>query len=152
MEKILISLKLKRFNKTEFILKKSRETIGCFHVIKSKRIIFYTLINSFAVWFFLYLMNLSLFRGMGQDIPLNLVILGSTFAALTNIVPVPSVANIGVYEGAWALAFISLGIEKEIAISSGFAVHVIILIYVALLSGMAMYRLRNKNINPFRTG
>ena len=150
MEKIFIALNLKRFEKVELILEKSLEIIDCFHVVKSRRVIFYTLLNSFAVWFFIYLMNLSLLRGMGLNLALPIIILGSTFSVLTNIAPVPSIASIGIYEGVWALAFISLGIPKEAAILSGFVAHIMMLVYVALLSGMAMYGLRDKNINPFR--
>lgn len=149
LERIFNVLGIKKSRKIEFILTKSRETVDSFHVIKSKKVILYTLVNSFAIWFFLYMMNLSLLRGMGLNLSLALVILGSTFALLVSIVPVPSVANIGIYESAWALAFISLGMGKEIAIASGFAVHIIILLYVALLSGMAMYKIGRKNLGWF---
>ncbi len=152
IEKILIALNLRRFQKSELILKKSIEIIDCFHVVKSKKVIFYTLLNSFAVWLFIYLMNFSLLRGIGMNLALPIVILGSTFSVLTNIAPVPSVASIGIYEGVWALAFISLGIPKEAAIFSGFVAHIMMLVYVAILSGMAMFALRGKSINPFHTG
>jgi len=152
VEKILIALNLRRFRKSEFILEKSLEIIDCFHVVKSRKVILYTLVNSFAVWLFIYLMNFSLLRGIGMNLALPIVILGSTFSVLTNIAPVPSVASIGIYEGVWALAFISLGIPKEAAIFSGFVAHIMMLVYVAILSGMAMFALRGKSINPFHTG
>ncbi len=147
VERIFMRFRIKRI---EFLLGKARETIDSFHVIKSKRLILYTLVNSSAIWISLYLMYLFLLRGIGMEFGLAFIILGSTFAALTNIIPVPSVANLGIYESAWALAFISLGLGKETAIASGFAVHIIVLLYVALLSGMAMYGLKSRNINPFR--
>ena len=152
MEKILIALNLKRFRKSEIVLEKSLEIIDCFHVVKSRKVILYTLLNSFAVWLFIYLMNFSLLKGIGMDLALPIVILGSTFSVLTNIAPVPSIASIGIYEGVWALAFISLGIAKEAAIFSGFVAHIMMLVYVAILSGMAMFVLRDKNFNPFHTG
>ena len=54
------------------------------------------------------------------------------FTRVTLILPVHSFAGFGTYEGAWVIASMSLGIPLEIAILSGFTIHIIGLLYTVV--------------------
>ncbi len=118
-----------------FLLKKIDETAKSFQAIDSNKLLFKVFAVTILSWTFQFSVVYTLIAGMG--IPLNLleVIVGATFAMLTFILPISSLAGFGTLEGAWAIAVMSLGITKEAAIISGFGFHIILLIFSMILGG-----------------
>ena len=53
------------------------------------------------------------------------ILFASTGAVLTSLIPVPSLASVGTYEGGWVATLALLGIASEKALLIGFTVHVI---------------------------
>lgn len=146
LETIVFRLGLDRSN---IILKTVREVLMNLRIIKSRRVILYSLGNSVLIWLCIYFMNYSLLRGMGFDLGIFEVAVASTLCIFTNILPIPSIGAFGVYEGAWAIGFISLGLSKEAAITSGLGVHIIIFIYMLFLGGFGLFRTRSGLLRPF---
>lgn len=133
IETIAKELNLKRFRVAEFLITKVNETASSFDIIHSKKLVFYSFSFSILIWSFKYYMFYTLLRGMNIDLVVTLVVLGSTFSQFADILPIPSLGAFGIYEGAWAIAFIPLGISKEMAISTGFGIHIILFIYFLIL-------------------
>ena len=88
---------------------------------------------SIVLWLVLYSVNYALIIGMRIDITFWTVLFGSTFALITTILPVQGIGGFGTIEGGWAIGFIATGITKEVAISSGFSVHIISIFYFLIL-------------------
>ncbi|MEA3254630.1 MAG: lysylphosphatidylglycerol synthase transmembrane domain-containing protein, partial [Candidatus Altiarchaeota archaeon] len=134
-------LNLLRFHLVDFLLEKLKEIVGNLSSIRSKKTVFYFFIYSIFIWSSLYSMIYVLLDGMSIHLGTWVVILGSTFAILTGILPVQGLGGFGTYEGAWAVVFIPLGISKETAIASGFAVHILFLLYSMILGSLGLHRL-----------
>jgi len=84
-----------------------------------------------------------LFKSIEVDVGLAKSIMGNTFLELSSILPIYTVGGVGVVEGAWSLAFISLGISTQIAISTGITYHLLLLTYIAI-TGALSFALRTK--------
>ncbi|RLI87096.1 MAG: hypothetical protein DRO76_02845 [Candidatus Altiarchaeales archaeon] len=138
-------LGLMKFHLMEFLLEKMGETVNGFNSIRSKNTILYSLIFSIFIWSSLYSMNYVLLKGMNMNIDLWIVILGSTFSIFTTILPIQSIGGFGTMEGAWAISFISLGIPKEMAIASGFGVHIVLFLYFLIWGFFGILRIRRKS-------
>ncbi len=133
LEGVIHGTRLHRFNAVVFIQSRIIETLTNLRVLKSRRLIFHSIWSSILIWSCIYLMTYSVMEGMGFKYSVFLVVLGSTLSVFSNILPIPSLGGFGVYEGAWALAFISLGLESGAAIASGLGVHVVFISYMTLL-------------------
>lgn len=72
-------------------------------------------------------------RGMGLDLSLLQVAFVSTLGLAFLVLPVKSLGGFGATEGAWTIGLMLLGVEKEVAISAGFVVHIYSLANVCLL-------------------
>jgi uncharacterized membrane protein YbhN (UPF0104 family) len=57
------------------------------------------------------------------------VIFASTFAILTTVLPFQGLGNFGTLEAGWTLGFVAVGVSREMAISSGFTYHFVIILY-----------------------
>ena len=101
--------------------------------VRIRKVLFLLLMVSLLIWFSQYLMYYVLLQGLGLELSFILIVLGTTFAIFTSIAPVPSIGSFGVYEGLWAISFIALGFPKEVAISTGFAIHIIFIVYFIFL-------------------
>lgn len=138
-------LRLTKFHLINLLLEKLGEIVKNFNIIKSKRIIIYSLIFSVLIWLSVYYFMYILLLGVNLYIQIETVILGSTFSVLSGILPIQGIGNFGTYEGAWVILFIPLGISKEMAIISGFTVHIISVIYSLILGSFGLYKLGIKS-------
>ncbi|MCB0132209.1 MAG: hypothetical protein KDD78_15220, partial [Caldilineaceae bacterium] len=68
----------------------------------------------------------------------SIVIVGSTFATLAKALPLMTIGGFGVHEAGWALGFSLTGMETGLAITSGFAVNILILLTSSCLGGAAL--------------
>lgn len=143
VEIIAKKLNIKRFRIISFLIEKSNETAGSFNVIQSKKVIFYSFLFSIFIWISQYYVAYILLKAMDVDLDMTLVVLGSTFSLFANILPTPSIGAFGVYESGWAIAFISLGISKEIAVKSAFITHITTFFYFLILGvyGLSLIKL-----------
>lgn len=81
-------------------------------------------------------------RGISAaELPFWRVFLGIAGAELAGVLPVHGIAGFGTYEAAWTLGFTHLGLDRETAILSGFATHLLSQVYdysVGLLALLAI--------------
>jgi len=144
LRKIANRLGMDKVSFIDYILRKIDETIECFGGMHRGTFIWSALV-SIALWIALYSVNYTLIIAMGIDMTFWIVLFASTFALVTTILPVQGIGGFGTIESGWAIGFISAGLSKEVAISSGFVVHIITILYVLILGG---YTLVFRNENP----
>ena len=117
----------------DYLLRKGEEMVEHFEEIKTTGKIIELVIISVGIWLFLYSLNYTLIRAMDINLYFFAVLLGSTFAIFTTVLPIQGIGGFGTFESGWAVGFITMGLAKEVAISSGFGYHLIILIYFLIL-------------------
>ncbi len=99
-----------------------------------------------GVWVYTWLLLIAL----GYRWALPTVTAGSAAAAVTNLVPINLVGNLGTLEAGWTAAFTALGIPLADAAASGLAAHLWALLFTATTGGLAgaVLALRRKPTNP----
>ena len=127
-----------------FAFKKGEETIQGFEKIKTNGMMTFMalMIISFSIWLSLYLFGYLLVIAMGIHLSYFTVLMASTFAVFTTLLPIQGIAGFGTMEGGWALGFIAIGLSKEVAISSGFGYHIITLIFLFTLGSYGFLMLK----------
>jgi uncharacterized membrane protein YbhN (UPF0104 family) len=68
------------------------------------------------------------------------VAVGSIGAALSALLPVNALGNVGTLEAGWALGFVALGMNRSDAIASGLAVHAIVIVTSGILAAWSAVR------------
>ena len=125
----------------DYIFRKMDETIESFSDMRRGTFVWSALV-SILIWIALYSMTYTLIIAMGIDMTFWTVLFASTFALITMILPVQGIGGFGTMEGGWAVGLITMGVTKEVAISSGFSYHIIILIYFLILGFMSILKKR----------
>jgi uncharacterized protein (TIRG00374 family) len=127
----------------DYLLRKGEETVVSFEKIKtSGKVTVITLILvSFGIWMSLYSLNYILVGAMNINLGYFVVLLASTFAIFTTVLPIQGIGGFGTIEGGWAVGFIAVGLTREVAISSGFGYHIIIWIYFLILGCGGLFRM-----------
>jgi uncharacterized membrane protein YbhN (UPF0104 family) len=94
---------------------------------------------SLVVWAGVFLFYAILARGLGlpERIGLPEAAFGSSLAVMTNVLPINAMAGFGTQEAGWVLGFEFLGVERELALSTGVAVHLVQLAHVVVFGGLA---------------
>lgn len=92
-------------------------------------------LQSLAMWLGIFLFYAILAQSLGLPDTLGLAhtAIGSGFAVLSNLLPINSFAGFGTQEGGWVLGFGMLGVERELALSTGLGAHVFQLASTVLL-------------------
>ena len=105
--------------------------------------LFGILAYSVVILGFRFGMQCYLVKGMDLNLGILEILFALAFTAFCNMFPIQSVASLGTIELPWAWALISLNAPKDAAIASGFSLHIIIIIYSAVLGlyGVINYRL-----------
>jgi len=142
--RIITLLGLKRFRMIKDLQIKIIEIIKNFEMIKRKGIVIQMGIISIIIWMLIYLIDYVLMKGMGINLNIFEVIFGSTFSVLTTILPLQGICGFGTLETGWAIGFTLIGVSKEMAITSGFSVHIIAIFYTIILGSFGMLLLRKK--------
>lgn len=122
-------LKIKILN---YIYTKISETISNLKKLNLKKAIIVFFIT-FFIWTFSYLCGYLIVIDMGLAMqPLNIVHV-FTLTTILSILPISGLVGFGTTEAIWTIAFMLYGINKEIAISTGFSYHIINIIFFTIL-------------------
>jgi uncharacterized protein (TIRG00374 family) len=117
----------------DYLLRKGEETVESFEIVKEKRIVVGVGMISMAVWILLYVSDYVLLTAIGVNLNIWKVFLGITFLVFTTTLPIQSLGGFGTFEGGWTIGFVAVGVPMDLAISSGFIVHIIGYTYFLLL-------------------
>jgi len=129
-----------------FLVKKCEELINYFEAIKNNCKLLFVMVISTIIWICLFSMSYLMMLAMNIDVTLNVVILGSSIALFTTLLPISGVGGYGTYEAGWTIGFVSLGLSKESAITSGFIAHSLGLIFGIILGISGYLLLINKKV------
>jgi glycosyltransferase 2 family protein len=127
-----------------YVLNKGTETITCLDKIRDRWIYSQIFLISLPIWLTNYLMVFVLMTGMNLNLPLQVVVLGSTFSLISTLLPVNGIAGFGTQEGFWVLIFVPLGLTLNSAIVSAFIVHIVIITYYVILGVGSIFWLHYK--------
>lgn len=127
---LLMNLNESRIKK---IIIKAEEMIDSLDIIKSKRVFLKSGISTLLIIASQYLFFYFILLGLGVNLNSLKIIMAVAIVFIIYIFPVQGVVGFGTYEGAWAISLIFLGISKEPAVTAGFVMHIIqIVFFVAL--------------------
>jgi hypothetical protein len=140
-----------------FVLEKGRETEESLSAIRDNRRYIRIGATTALIWgtkflSFYILMNAILHGHLSETFHVTywMIVLGTTAAELTTVLPVHGVGGFGTYETAWAGAFFLLGFTKELAIKTALSFHILGLLYSVILGtgALLLLRLNRKNLAP----
>jgi uncharacterized protein (TIRG00374 family) len=126
----------------KFSVAKLHEAIKAFEAIHSRGRYLSIFIWSLCIWGTTFAWFYAFLRGIGiQTAPLKTIV-GATFAVLSKAIPFISVGGLGAHEAGWTIGFVLVGLDKTVAISSGFAVNILTLLTSIVMGGAALWILR----------
>jgi len=127
----IINIKEKKL--TQRILIGLKKAVQNFELINQRRIHLTIFPLSLGIWLTKFLTIAFILNGFQVELPFWQVILGAGLVQLFNILPIQGLAGFGTNETIWTAVFVSLGLDKDLAIISAFGVHLFILFYASLL-------------------
>lgn len=136
LERVVQVLRLGHVQFFRWALTKLHETMEALELLHSVRTYSLVAIVSVAVWMLMYVQTYVLLIAMGYNVTFLASVLGTSLWRLATSLPVYGIAGFGTIEITWTAAFVLLGMGVQEAIVSGFAVHILILIYSLLLGAI----------------
>lgn len=85
-------------------------------------------VYSILIWLVLFLLFWRVLQLVGFYISFSEVILGSSLATLTQLLPINTLGNLGTLEAGWVLGFTMLGFDSYKTLAAGIVMHVIVIV------------------------
>jgi len=145
IRKVANGINALRFPFIHYLLRKGDETAQSLKLMNSKKLFTGVFVTSIMIWCFQYSTLYILANAMSISLTVWCMIFAITFVFFTTILPIQSIGGFGVIEGGWALGFMIMGISKEMAISSGFGFHIVLLIFALVLGAFGL-------VNTYKVG
>ncbi|MGB4295543.1 MAG: lysylphosphatidylglycerol synthase domain-containing protein, partial [Smithellaceae bacterium] len=126
-----------------YLISKLKETALAMQRLRNTKVALLAQAFSFLIWAANFSAVFLVIKGMHLDIPMPIIIMGSTFTVLSTLLPIYGIAGLGTSQGLWTLVFLPLGIPLDQAIVSAFGYYIVQMIYYLLLGfyGLAMVKL-----------
>lgn len=143
----LDKLGLSKDTRIKYIILKLREMIRAMEDMRNFKTAIFALITSFFIWIANFSVVFLVIKGMHFDIPLHIVIMGSTFIVLSTLLPIYGIAGLGTNQALWTLVFVPLGIPLDDAIISAFGYYIIQMVFYLTLGiyGLISIKILNPN-------
>ncbi len=90
-------------------------------------------------WGINYIAYHILMLGIGLNPSFFATVTAVSFAALANVLPINSFGSFGIQEAGWATGLVALGYQQTVAITSGFATHLLTLMFIAISGVVAWF-------------
>ena len=131
----------------KYIILKFNEMMQAMVGMRNIKTTIFALIASFFIWMANFSVVFLVIKGMHFDIPLHIVIMGSTFTVLSTLLPIYGIAGLGTSQGLWTVIFVPLGIPLDDAIISAFGYYIIQMAYYLALGiyGLISIKILNHN-------
>lgn len=139
--KFLYKFEWKFINK-EMIEMRFNEIIDFSKSANSINNVIYLTILSLLLWIVLSFLFYIILLNFQVELSFLKVVFGSSLSNLTSILPVSSIGNFGTMEIGWLLGFTLIGLNKDIAIITGFSVNIFTFFAIILLGGIGLVVLR----------
>jgi len=153
VERFASKTRLDRIKYARMALEKSEETLENFKIIKSGYVVVVSFVVSIMIWVLasmithIFLMEMEIYLSIWK------IMIASGILVITTILPIHSVGGFGTIESIWTATYVALGVSTKMAISSGFGIHLIIMLYFLILGfvGFILMRLdHTTDFNPFK--
>lgn len=146
---IAFRLKIDNINFISLFLDKIDGTMERLQLFKNyeKIYLFKLIIVSLIIWLSMYSFNFLLVRSMNIDLNFLLVVFATSFAIFTTALPIQGFGGFGTLESGWVIGFVTVGLSKDIAISSGLIYHTIIWVYFLLLGIWGTMTIKKRFMN-----
>lgn len=131
----------------KYIILKLREIMQAMEGMRNIKTAIFALITSFFIWIANFSVVFLVIKGMHFDMPLHIVIMGSTFTVLSTLLPIYGIAGLGTSQGLWTVILVPLGIPLNDAIISAFGYYIIQMAYYLTLGiyGLISIKILNQN-------
>jgi glycosyltransferase 2 family protein len=129
---VLSGLKLAHRARVSALLQKIGEAVETFAEAQRSTLLQISSL-SLVQWLLTFGAFHALMLAFGIPVTLSQTVLGSTAAVVTSFLPIGGIGSFGTLEAGWALGFVLVGLDKEVAISSGFGVSISTFIFNAIL-------------------
>lgn len=83
------------------------------------------------VWLLLFVFFQQVIRLAGVELGYLETVAGATLASFSQLLPVNTLGSFGALEAGWTLGFVFLGVDPAIALASGFAMHLVLVLFLA---------------------
>lgn len=140
-----VVLLLEKFSTNSFAIRmveKGRAVSASIKAMSAGREYLKSFAFTFIIWglrnFMLYFIILSL----GVSVEFWEVVFAATVMFVMVSLPIQGLAGFGTLETGWAAGFILVGLDKEVAISTGFAFHIILLAYTVTLGFLGYFLMK----------
>lgn len=91
------------------------------------RLVLVSIALSAGIWALLLEFFSLVLHGFGLPLPFERVMVGSAGATLLPILPINAFGSLGTLEAGWSAGFVWMGLSKQDAVASGFAMHIIVI-------------------------
>ncbi|MEM3373687.1 MAG: lysylphosphatidylglycerol synthase transmembrane domain-containing protein [Candidatus Woesearchaeota archaeon] len=129
LNKILSISLVKKFINTHFISRKIVEIKKNISLKKSIFAYFYSLL----IWFLNFYITNNIINLVGINLNFYEVVFVFSFTTLISLLPIHGFLGLGTLEAGWALILVFFGVEKELALISAFAFHIINIVFFMIL-------------------
>jgi len=119
-------------------------------VPRQPRLIGGSLVLSLGVWLTLAAAFWQWLASFGLPMSFDHVLVGSIGATLAGLLPIDALGSIGTLEAGWTVGFVALGMDRSDAITSGLAMHVIVIAITAILACLSLVRLGPATVRGLR--
>ncbi|PPS40920.1 lysylphosphatidylglycerol synthase transmembrane domain-containing protein [Chroococcidiopsis sp. TS-821] len=87
---------------------------------------------SILLWLTIFILFWVVLQSLGFSMSLSEVVLGSSLANLTQLLPVGTLGNIGTLEAGWVFGFTLLGYDSYRTLTAGIVMHVIVILIAGI--------------------
>ncbi|NTV23541.1 MAG: flippase-like domain-containing protein [Nanoarchaeota archaeon] len=137
----LSKLQLMRTKPAQYILTRAEETLT-YCVKEDKKKLFQLFLLSLLLWSISFSMSYFLVLPLGIDLGFGKTIAAFCFTALISAIPIQGVLGFGTVEAGWTIIFMYYGVEKGLAIPSGFSFHILNILFFLVLGIVGLFGLR----------
>jgi glycosyltransferase 2 family protein len=109
-----------------------------YNFLKKPRKFILSLFLSLILWIILFILPYYFLILFGINIGFFTALVALSLTLLLALVPIQSFLNLGTYEGIWALVFMLVGVDKELAITSGISFHFVFIFYFVIFALLAL--------------
>ena len=105
-----------------------------YNFLKKPKKFILSLFLSLVLWITLFILPYYVISLFGINIGFFTALVALSLTLLLALVPIQSFLNLGTYEGIWALVFMLVGVDKELAITSGISFHFVFIFYFIIFA------------------
>ena len=154
IETVASKTHLDRIKYTQLALEKGEETLENFKIIKSGYVIIVSFVISVMIWILASMMTHIFLMEMEIYLSIWKILIASGIMVITTILPIHSVGGFGTIESIWTATYVALGVSTHMAISSGFGIHLILVMYFLILGGIGLLMIKfdhsTTDFNPLK--